>query len=229
MSLPENILSSSVVSANFIGGRANTITDILDYETGGVNIEDASQGKQVQIWTGKLVGNDITLESPLTEPVVVYSGENITEFSFTFDQLMHPVIAFVQDGIAKLYWYDSSEAAYVVTAIAAGAVTPKVSLDDKRTSQDGTSDVIVAYMSSSDDLYIQRQRDRYEISYKLASCIFGTLNKIGMTDKLRFMFYFTEFTPFNSAGLDNPYTSCMEEPNNCGTLAPDDPYNISSL
>ena len=190
MALPDNILSSSPITANFIGGRANEITNVLDYETGGKDIGDASDGKQVQIWTGTLVGNDIILESPLTAPVVVYSGENITEFSFTFDQLMRTVIAFVQDDVAKLYWYDSEEEDYVVTAIADGARTPRVSLDDKRTSQDGTSDIIVAYVTDARELYFQMQRDRYDTSYLLESDVSGILNKIGMTDGLRFMFMF---------------------------------------
>jgi len=188
MALPENTLSSSLILANFIGGRANEITGVLDYETGGTDIGDASDGKQVQIWTGTLVENNIILESPLTSPVVVHSGADITEFSFTFDQNMRPVIAFVQADVAKLYWYDSTVADYVITDIAVGAKNPRVSLDDKRTSQDGASDVIVAYITDARELYFQMQRDRYANSYLLASNVSGVLNKIGMTDGLRFMF-----------------------------------------
>ena len=227
MALPDNVIISSAMSANFIGGRARAITDVLDYETGGTDIGDASDGMQVQVWKGELIEDefgdcDIILSSDLTAPVVVYSGAGITEFSFTFDQNMRPVIAFVQADVAKLYWYDSSVADYVVTNIAVGAVTPKVSLDDKRASQNDTSDVIVGYVA--DGLYFQMQRDRYEISYFLTN-VCGKLMKIGMTNILRFMFDI-KTEPYSVVNLppDGAYGV-----SDCLTFDGNDPYDVDDL
>lgn len=219
--LPDNELSSIMLSSPIIGGRKNTISGILDYENGGIALNDTSEGLDYQIWTGTLLDGNITLTSPTTAAEVIYSGELITEFSFTFDQNMAPVIAFIQDDIAKLRWYDSTESDFVITVIGLGNKTPKVFLDDKRSFNVGSSDVILGYITDG-ILYMRIQSDRYEIEYELASTCY-TLNKIGMGTNLRVQFILDPYT--NSAyegtcwdfSLENPFGVTIVDPyDDCG-------------
>jgi hypothetical protein len=91
---------------------------------------------------------------------VAFSAPGITEFSFSFDQNMRLAIAFVQDGVAKLRWFDSVPGQTVITEYPS-AITPRVVLDDKRFTQTSASDIIFAYMRNG-DLYYRQQRDRFQ-------------------------------------------------------------------
>jgi len=164
--IPENSLSSEPVIANIFGGRAKPVSAMQDYEDGGIALNDASEGLLYQIWLGFSDGENIYVKAPNTPQTLVYSGADITEFSFTFDQNMRIVIVFMQNGIAKLYWYDSTIEGYATTAFEAGARCPKVFLDDKRASQTGNSDVLLFYMSGNELCYRQ-QRDRFGERYVL--------------------------------------------------------------
>lgn len=189
--IPGGQLSSIPIPADIIGGRGSHISNVIDYEYGGIALNDSSMGKMYQIWEGKLVGEDIILDSPNTSPEVVFNGSEITEFSFTFDQNMKPVISFVQDKIAKYRWYDSTVPDYVVTTIPGDVITPKMFLDDKRLSQEISSDIILAYVKlalDSKDLYYRLQRDRFGVEYLLKEDIRGVLHKFGMNKKLRLQF-----------------------------------------
>jgi hypothetical protein len=188
-----------------MGGRALEGSTVLDYETGGVAIADSSQGLAVQTWRGRLLSDTTTLttrsihtytgmvhivldvpDSPTISPFVVSSASGIKAFSFTFDQLMRPVVSFIQDNHAKLYWYDSSVEAFVVTDFGSGVTSPKVTLDDKRATQVSSSDVIFAYVENS-NLYFRAQRDRFTVPYLLRIGI-AALLKVGMTANYRLKF-----------------------------------------
>jgi len=187
--LPNNTLSTTVQYSNFIGARNSTTSNILDYETGGINVFDSSQGIQVQSWRGRLIGDDIILDVPNNiniTPYLAYSGTNISEFSFTFNQNMNPIVVFVQSGSSKMYWYDSSLGGYTVTDYGNTVTNPRVSLDDKRLEQTSNSDVIFAYIREG-SLYYRQQRDRFTIERLLRNnCSY--LKKIGMGTNNRFLF-----------------------------------------
>jgi len=193
--LPDHVLSTIQMGDQIIGARADKGTNTLNYEDGGIALNDPTEGHDYQVWTGSLLGDDIILSSPLTTDEIIYTDSGITEFSFTFDQNMNPVLAFVQNGVAKLRWYDATVGTQVVTEIGANTVTPKVLYDDKRVLEDSTSDVILAYILERDvggtiykDLYYREQRDRFLISYLLKEDVGGDLLNIGMGDNLRVVF-----------------------------------------
>jgi len=188
--IPGAALSTTPVPDPFVGGRANRTTRLLDYEDGGLAIGDASMGSQYQQWRCRLVGNDVILDAANVAPVTIYSGTGITEISFTFDQAMRHYLAFVQDGIAKLQWYDATLSQVVVTSFGADVKTPRVFLDDKRLGQVASSDVILAYIRLGQLCYRQ-QRDRFTIEYILDAGPHTGLHKVGMNSggRLQFMFY----------------------------------------
>jgi hypothetical protein len=186
--LPENTLSSTPIPGVFTGARYNLITITTDYEDGGIGINDASQGLLYQQWKAQLVGEEILLSAPNTPEFTAYTGTNITEISFTFDQNMRFTLAFIQAGQAKLFWYDTTVSSMVVTVLASDVVNPRLTLDDKRINQSASSDIILAYKRGT-GLYYRQQRDRYTIEYLLATGITQRLNKIGFSNKLRLQFY----------------------------------------
>ncbi|WP_445357351.1 hypothetical protein ACJJIC_15485 [Microbulbifer sp. ANSA002] len=132
-------------------------------------------------------GKAIVLDSLQVRASTVITGANITEVRLAFDQNMRPVIAYVEAGTAKLYWYDSSLGTQATITVA-GFVTLRVSLDDKHCPQTGASDVIFAHLKSGNLDYCQ-QRDRYSNEYLPASNVNSPcLVKIGMNRQFRLQF-----------------------------------------
>jgi hypothetical protein len=187
--LPDNRLSTITSSSEFIGGRSLNNTNTVDYETGGIDLYDSSQGLLVQEWRASLIGNDVILDVPSNTnitPTTIYSAAGITEISFSFDQSMHPTLALVISGESILYWYDTSVSGYSTTNYGVDVRNPRLSIDDKRPNQISNSDVIFAYIKSN-SLYYRQQRDRYTIERLLKSnCSY--LKKIGMGTNNRFLF-----------------------------------------
>lgn len=165
MAIPQNLFSSKILEAPYIGGRALPVRDITDYETGGVAVNDPSEGLQYQIWRARILENNsiIVLDAENIPEFTIIQGANITEVSLTFDSNMNPAIAYVEDGLPKFYWFDTL-AGMQVTTDYPGIVTPRVSLDDKRPMQSAIRDVIFTYIRDG-QVYYRQQRDRYTIEY----------------------------------------------------------------
>ena len=197
--MPDNELSTTPVQANYVGARSLPVTGTVDYEDGGVAIQDVSEGLLYQRWRARLfragtVDSYVMLDAPHVPEFIAFEQENMSEVSFSFDQSMRPAIAFVQDGIAKVWWYDSSVPGMTITEIGEDVITPRITFDDKRllgSSGFGISDLIIGYVLN-DNLYIRIQRDRFEIPYLLAEGV-KPLIKIGFTRALRIQFMHEAF------------------------------------
>ena len=187
--MPDNEKSTVSVVANFEGGRGKPTSGVIDYELGGIAINDPSKGLDYQIWRSRKIQDRILLDNPdISEPIIILDLPNVTEFSFTFDQNMRVTIAYVQKGTSYIKWYDTQAGEMVTTTI--GKVkTPRVSLDDKRTIARVDSDVILAYVKNDNKIYYRYQRDRYGVEYKLSDIDASAgLVKIGMMNNYRFGF-----------------------------------------
>jgi hypothetical protein len=160
----ENRLSTTNLPSAIVGARSKTVNDVVDYEDGGIGLNDPSAGLLYQEWICETDGTLVTLRSANTAKTTIYTGTDISLVSCTFDQNMAPVLAFVDEDVAKLRWYDSTIADYRVDNIS-GAF-PRVFLDDKRPEFMVSSDVILAYTRDS-KLYFAMQRDRYGTEYLL--------------------------------------------------------------
>ena len=248
--LPQDVLSTSIQQGEILGARTRIISRTVDYEDGGIALNDTSEGNNYQVWKGRLYSGNIILFSDTTEPEIIYTAAGITEFSFTFDQNMAPVISFVQSGVAKFRWYDSTVSDYVITTIGANTSCPKVTLDDKRTLQSSSSDVILGYFLSRTvgedtfkDLYFRMQRDRYLVSYLLKENILADLdyveyelNKIGMGKNLRLHFVLTEnnneagcltFNPLDPYESDCDISGVPYKTSDCATFDTDNPLKLA--
>lgn len=189
--LPDDVLSTESLPSPFLGARALPVTKTVDYEQGGVALNDASLGIDYQRWRARLldanrVTSRVMLGAPNQAEFQLYAAPGITEISIAFDRNMNPALAFVQGGVAKLWWYDSTASAMIVTEIGAGVITPRVTHDDKRPEANSWSDVILGYVRDG-VLYYRQQRDRYQIERALAAGVNGLI-KIGMGRGLRLQF-----------------------------------------
>lgn len=197
--IPENRRSSEVISGSFEGARDKAyVGSLVDYEDGGIAIQDPSKGLRFQTWkafrrVGMVNGSElhsVVVEDEKGETAVLYQGFPITELSFTFDQNMYATLAFVEGGQAKLRWFNPLVPGVVVIDLDADVTHPRVSLDDKHPLGLPSSDVILAYQKNDKGLYVRAQRDRYEVEYELAAEAPGELFKIGLNVRNRMQFAF---------------------------------------
>lgn len=187
--IPAGGLSNPAQPAPFVERVNSTLQPLIDYEMGGVALNNPSQGLWVQLWRVRVDGDVVYLgpDGGTEQPAFIRAG--ITEVALAFDQNMQPVIAFVQAGQAWLWWFDSTAPGMVFTQIA-GAINPRLTLDDKRPGQVGNSDVILAYIRAG-SLYTRQQRDRYQIeTLEEASPPCGGLACIAMSTGNRLQFAF---------------------------------------
>lgn len=184
--LPDNVLSTTSIPATFSGPRGLPVTKVVDYEYGGIALNDPSQGHLYQIWRTRLIGDEVLVDALEVPEFVLYTATGLSEINLTFDQNMRPILAFVKDGRAYLRWYDSDVGAQVITALATDVITPRVTLDDKRPLQSAVSDVILGYVRGG-FLRTRIQRDRFTIEYTHAAVPAGLI-KIGMSSQLRLQF-----------------------------------------
>lgn len=166
--IPGNRLSSRPIRSSLLhfAGFGDPLTDV---EWGGVALNDASQGIQLKPWTLRYDAGsgDMLLGAADVPEVVLFNRPDISQLSLAFDRNMSPVVAFTEAGQAKLYFFDNLVGDWVFWENELGdAVDPRVTHDDKRTSQNAISDVIVAYVRDG-VLRTRQQRDRYLVEYTM--------------------------------------------------------------
>lgn len=175
--MPDNVLSTPNVPGAFQPPEDRPVGQypIVAYELGGIALNDSSQGLQYQVWVFEImnfvpqIGGDGVSVRPEVggASTVFYSGSGITEISGAFDANMNPTLIFVENGLSKLRWYDSSISNYALTDLP-GALSPRLTLDDKREAAGSSRDILLFYLKADGALYHRIQRDRYGVEYLLA-------------------------------------------------------------
>jgi hypothetical protein len=200
--LPNNALSTTLEYSQFLPPDNLPPSDMVDYEEGGVALSDGSQGLQVQVWTlqGIPTGGlsdpvDVVISAPNTEATTLFSRVGISKVALAFDQNMHPFVAFVQNGQATFWWFDTTVLQFVFTDLPTGSTDTCCCIDDRRSLQTltGFNDIILAYIRD-DNLYYRQQRDRYTTEYLLVGdlstiVINPQLAKVAMNGKSRLQFF----------------------------------------
>lgn len=185
--LPNNSLSSSPLPGGFIGaGKSSTLERVVDYEDGPISEQDPSQGLNYQEWRSYIKDNKIWLESDNSPTRVVYEGVGeLTDISIAFSQNADLHYAYVEDGVAKLYWFDTLAGQFATTVLPAGSRTPKVTMDDKRDTQNATNDIILSYIKDDNGLYFRMQRERFQVERLLHPGPFVMIRQMYMNDGWR--------------------------------------------
>lgn len=191
--IPQNALSSSPVVDDIVGGKGQSNNQLIDYETGGIALNNPTGGLSYQIWKAEVLNfREVWISSPNTPRTFVFSsGYSLQSISLSFDQNMRPYIAYMENGIAKFYWFNSLIGGPDILTLPTGSRNPKTSMDDKNSvaTDLGTNDIILAYMRGT-TLYFRVQRDRYQIEYTLRTGVTGDLLKFGMGENRRLQFVF---------------------------------------
>jgi hypothetical protein len=162
-------------------------------QLGGIALQDASQGLEVQTWYLNVDDSgDFLLRADSVAQTLLFTRPGTTWARLSFDQNMFPIISFVQSGQPYYYWYDPLSHAFQFVPMDAGVTFPCVTMDDKRALEIrlGTNDVILAYLRGG-SLYYRQQRDRYGVEYLLApvpNYPTPVLWKVGMTVQFRLQF-----------------------------------------
>ena len=187
--LPEPLLITNRVTTQFLYPRSKSYPLTESWENGGVALNNPSEELTKHVWKAWTDGTTITVKrDDLATETVLITDTSITEVDLTFDQNMRPCIAYVANGVSKLYWYDTQQAKQVINEYPA-IRNPRVSLDDKRRFNVGNSDIIFAYQKGADLCY-RLQRERFTIEHVLATNTKKRLLwRIGMGRNNRFLFY----------------------------------------
>lgn len=194
MAFPENRLSTTLVASPYVYPYTLTPPSVrIAYAYGGIGIGDPSQGLAVQLWTAEAMPTFVALTAPnVTTPINILAQPDITELTLAFDQNMNVAIAFVQYGQGKLYWFDTFLGMYTITALPAGSISPRVTMDDSRYLQTSLSDMILGYVLN-DNLYFRMQRERFLSEHLLKNNVAGRLVQMGMNTKNRLQFKIKPF------------------------------------
>jgi hypothetical protein len=194
--MPQQTLSDSPHPAAFLSPRnLRTSSQYLSaYEQGGIALNNSTEGLQYQNWSGAVgVSGDFVLTTAAGESTTVINVQNVKEWDFTFDQNMSPFFAYtLNDGTSYIYWFDALSGDYTTTQMPEGSVNLRCSLDDKRPTSSGTSDIVLSYVRSG-TLFMRQQRDRYGVEYTLSTAFAGKRQiQAGLNALFRYQF---EITP----------------------------------
>lgn len=194
----EDRLSSVPVPAPFIGaGQEALISRTHDFIDGPVAEQDPSMGADYQQWRAYIKDYAVWLEADNLPPrQLLTSPENtITDISICFNQNADLHYAWVDKDVAKFRWYDTIDATFKTMILPTGARTPKCTLDDKRPTQTGRSDIILSYIKSDNKLYFRKQRDRFGVEYLLADGPFVSIERLYMNSGWRLQWMLVKGEP----------------------------------
>ena len=180
--LPDNELSTRPVAAPFL--VPYRMDKLVDYEWGGVDLADTSQGLQVKIWTCRYIGNQIIITDGLISHTVL-NVENVTALSFSFDLSMRPIVTYLANEHCYLWWYDTAVSKQITSNLGTGITFPQLALDEHRDMQSSNADVIFSYIKNN-KAYLRLQRERFLIEHEIAAA--KRLVQIGMMTNQRFGF-----------------------------------------
>lgn len=173
--MPDNVLSSQAIVAGSVDPVKSPGDFLVDWERGGIGLNDPSQGLLVQVWKLEVERDDVDiarwnffLSAPSFPKTQVYYANDVVEASLAFDQNMHPFISFVAAGVTKIWWYDTTLPGQTTTALGTDFRSPRCLVDEKRPWHTDISDINLWYVRGS-NLCVRYQRDRFLVEYVMKS------------------------------------------------------------
>lgn len=201
--IPDGVLSSQPHQAAFSEKSNQRNVPLVDYERGGTALQNPNDGLSVKLWTLRCTdGHAVTVEADDVAPMVLFARPGTIELvSLAFDQNMNPHVAFVEDGVSWLWWWDTLANAMAFMTIPE-AVTPRLGMDEKRSWNMSASDVMLCYIRKG-RLCQRLQRERFATETILNAGPFDSLAIIGRQVGDRFQYAMT-------AGTGNPIDPLAE-------------------
>lgn len=157
---------------------------LIDYEVGGVALNDPSAGLTGYNWTAEYADGAVYIwREDLGEStkVSILAREGITRIGLAFNQNMQPYLCW-EEGDGCFLWYYSPSGAMEMMQIA-DAVEPCLTLDERRLELVSNSDVILSYRNGT-SLCARVQRENFATEHVLADIGDSELTGAGMTTGL---------------------------------------------
>lgn len=145
-------------------------TGLFDYELGGVQLGDVSEGHSRYTW--KLTvesGTKLTLTREGIEPILVHTlSSKPIDVAFCFDQSMNPVLAWLTTDF-EIFLRKFNFSTHVYEDISYGlGKCPRLTLDEKRKEFIPKSDIIFAYIQYNKLMY-RVQREGFNVAHIVES------------------------------------------------------------
>lgn len=201
--IPQERLSTEPVPGTYPPPENRVFYALTNYERGPVAIGDTSEGLLYQNWTvsyDPVTGILTALPETTQVPVQVNTIQDLVSFTFTFDQNGRISFAYTTAVSSYLYWFDTGVGQTVTTDLGADAITPSLTLDDKRATQSSVNDMLLWYTKSDGNgafnLYQLLQRERFTIEHLEATDLpYQYLHNTGMNKGLRVQFILKDKVP----------------------------------
>lgn len=184
--IPENTLSSQPVFCEFMTPARND--QLIDYEMGGDELNKPSASYS-ELWKCFYENGHIKISDNENIHILLKIAD-VVALTFAFDLNMRPIVAYSTKSSSFLNWYDTSAGAQVTTELGKDFSFLQLSLDDNRSSQSASADVIFAYIRNH-KLYMRIQRERFQIEHELTQA--KRLIQIGMMKNNRFGFAYYDW------------------------------------
>lgn len=182
-------LSTTPVRSDWVEKQNQRSDPLIDWEMGGAVLNSPLADRYTHNWRLWSDGTTVFINrDDESDTQIVFSGAGITSVSLAFDQVMRPHVAYVEQGVAKFYYWNTLANAFAVMNLGAEAKYPRCGSDDKRPFFIGKDDVLVAYMKD-DSLYVRWQTDRFGVEQLLAANTGKKmLVQLGMNNQNRMQF-----------------------------------------
>ena len=183
--IPEDRRSTVDMPSRFIVPERKS--PYVDYEWGGVALNDPSQGLMVKVWAARYDPRSaaLYLSAPGVDQFLLFGRPGISEIGLAFDQNMNPFVCFVQNKEPWVWWYDPlvQEQVFTQDLMPLDAKNPRCTLDDGRKFNVSGSDIILAYARDG-AIRHRKQRERFATERTFSGSGTG-LWQLGMGSNMR--------------------------------------------
>lgn len=165
---------------------------LIDFEQGGIALNDGSEGTDVQLWSGIYLDGGFRLSAPSVAATTVYSTPNVTRFAFSFDQNMQPVLAWMDPAGSHVRFF-ANTGHFQVLDLETGAVNVCMSADTNDPRSTIIRNVILAY-NVGDALMARVQVESYATPHVLRGAYQYALTACGPGTAYRYRYRGTVFS-----------------------------------
>lgn len=213
--IPNNAMAPEAHFSAFQEAMRQPNDLLIDYEMGGVALQDGSQGLLVQQWQIRLLTEDNPSDPNSSIYSIQLKAANapnwqtvfvrtlvVTELALAFDNNMNPFIAFVENHVPIIWYFDTLTSSMTFRTMPTDMRNPRCCTDDKRTLETSLSDVVLAYLRGT-TLCVRYQRERYVTEHVLQTGIGSDakLVSVGMNNGWRLQFRLRGNVPLANAKI----------------------------
>ena len=188
--LTENRISTKPVVSDFNLPRRES--NLVDVEFGGYVLNETNAYNQKNIWicvySEKEKEIQIRRKDLKTFSYSYPVSGNITRVGLSFDWNMRPLLVYVEDGITKLYTFNSTSNSMTLKILGSNITNPCISIDDGREWNKNKSDIILSYQKNNVGIYYRQSRDNFTMEYVVNNTSEGLLFQTGLLRNYRYGF-----------------------------------------